>query len=391
MDHANRILAFIQWLYQTGLKSKNTLDFTEQLTAQLCAFGLPLARYSTAIPSLHPQIVGFSSKWTPKEGVTFRQYEAEDRKSEEYLNSPFRRAFEQGLTHYYDLRGRAETLEYGLLRDLKNEGITGYMLVALPFSDGSFKAVSFATDQDDGFQHQHLEFIEALQGPLAAAIEIRYLNYTAGLLMDTYVGPIAGQRVLKGDITRGSGETIDAVIWFCDLKGFTALSEQASSTALINVLNRYFEGVCTAIEAGGGEVLKFIGDAVLAVFQTGDSMAQKALEAAGQALVNLEQVNHDLAVQDLPPVECGIALHKGTVVYGNIGSATRLDFTVIGQDVNLASRIEALTRDLQAPILVSEAFAQVHQGNFECEGRFALKGLSGTHAVYRPLGEEYKG
>ena len=206
--------------------------------------------------------------------------------------------------------------------------------------------------------------------------------------MDTYVGPVTGQRVLDGEIKRGSGDTIRAAIWFCDPKDFTALSERLPGQVLIDKLNAYFDAVTSAIEAEEGEVLKFIGDAVLAIFQPreGDeaAAAHHALAAARAATTNLSDANATRREAGEPEIECGISLHFGDVIYGNVGGQTRLDFTVIGPAVNLASRIEGLTRELGRPVLVSAEFAALHGGEFEALGSFALKGLSDKREVYAP-------
>jgi len=199
---------------------------------------------------------------------------------------------------------------------------------------------------------------------------------------------VAGRRVLEGAIRRGSGETIPAAIWFCDLKGFATLSETLPDQVLIDLLNAYFDAVTQAIESQGGEILKFIGDAVLAIFQPCDGdeagAAARAMVAANEALERLRMANSERTAVGAPEIECGIALHVGDVLYGNVGGANRLDFTVIGRAVNLASRIESLTRELARPVLVSDAFAAAHGGDFEDLGQFDLKGIAEARSVLAP-------
>jgi len=244
--------------------------------------------------------------------------------------------------------------------------------------------MTLASDAPGGFADAHMEILHALRNALAARMEIQYLRYLNRVLMDTYVGATAGRKVLAGAIKRGSSETIRAVIWFCDLKGFTALSEDLAAPQLLDTLNRYFEAVTTAIEAHDGEVLKFIGDAVLAIFQPGAGRdrdaAIRALAAAQQALRALREANREAG----SAAECGIALHFGDVLYGNVGGRRRLDFTVIGPAVNLASRLESLTRKLARPVVVSASFAAVHGGAFAELGAHSFKGIARAEMVFAP-------
>ena len=193
--------------------------------------------------------------------------------------------------------------------------------------------------------------------------------------------------MLDGAIKRGMGETIRAAIWFCDLRGFTALSEELAGDAVIDLLNDYFDVVTAAIEGADGEILKFIGDAVLATFAPNEgedeaAAAGRALTAARAAVTALAERNAERAAAGKPEIGLGIALHFGDVHYGNVGGANRLDFTVIGPAVNLSSRIEALTREVGRTVLVSQGFANLHGGDFETVGEFALKGLRAKQTVF---------
>ncbi len=340
--------------------------------------GLPLTRYTTGVPSLHPHVDSFSALWEEENGLTFRQFRNFDTPVNPLLNSPIFVAYE-GRPCRCRLEEPPQEGEFEILAELRETGLTDYIVLALPFADGSFKAMSFATNRPGGFASDEIAVMEALAHPLAVAVEVRYLRHLAGTLMDTYVGPVAGRKVLDGAIRRGSGETIRAAIWYCDLKGFTELSGRLPGETLIETLNAYFDVVTRAIEAQGGEVLKFIGDAVLAIFQPGEGgdcgACRSALCAAQDAVAEFTAVNASRRDEGFVEIECGIALHFGDVLYGNVGGENRLDFTVIGPAVNLASRIESLTRDLDQPVLVSERFAALHAGSFEDLGSFALKGI----------------
>jgi adenylate cyclase len=214
------------------------------------------------------------------------------------------------------------------------------------------------------------------------------LRRTARTLLDTYVGAQSGGRVLAGQIQRGSGETIRAVIWLCDLRGFTNLSETLPRDALIDLLNCYFGPMCDAVAGEGGEVLKFIGDAMLAIFPIGAEAAQTcgaALVAAENAQAALIEENLRREGLGLPRIEYGLALHVGDVLYGNIGSDTRLDFTVIGPAVNLTARIESLCRQLGRPFLLSSDFVGAAQISAQSLGAFELKGVGVEQEIFVPI------
>lgn len=377
------------WLLTDARLSVGSRDIDQAIVDRLIEAGLPLSRYTTGVPSLHPQVDSFSVLWERGKGITHRQFRERTEIASQLQRSPIIIAYREGKSRRYRLEGPALDDEYELLGDFRKAGMTDYFVLALPVSDGSSKVMTFSTDQPGGFLDSHIEILNGLQHPLAVIIELGYFRHLTTTLMETYVGPVAGRRVLSGDIRRGAGETFRAVIWFCDLKGFTALSERLPGQVLIDTLNAYFDAATTAIEDHGGEILKFIGDAVLAIFQPHNgnevAAAKSALAAAGQAVQQIGTENIRREASGEPLIECGIAMHVGEVIYGNVGGQKRLDFTVIGPAVNLASRIEALTRDLKCPVLVSADIAALPAGEFENLGVFSLKGVSGEQLVYAPV------
>jgi adenylate cyclase len=217
-------------------------------------------------------------------------------------------------------------------------------------------------------------------------LEIQTLHRTTLTLLDTYVGPIAGRRVLDGAIKRGMCDSIQAVIWFCDLRGFTELSEKLSGGELVTFLNDYFGAMTEAVERHGGEVLKFIGDALLAIFplssENDSSVAERARVAATEAATAIRMLNEKRSQAGQPVIRFGLALHVGEVLYGNIGGAARLDFTVIGQAVNVAARIESLCKTLNQQILFSGDFAKLCGIDAAPLGSFPLKGIGTEQPVY---------
>ena len=379
----------IDWLLTEARTINETAALDLAIVDRLKLAGIPLKRYTTGVPSLHPQVNSFSTLWEEDKGLTFRQYSGN--RPRQLINSPIFIAYDKGESTRCPMTGAPDEDQFDIVRDLRAEGYTDYLVLALPFSDGSHKAASFATDRQDGFTQSDVDFLHAIRYALAAVIETRYLRHMAKTLMETYVGPVAGSRVLNGNIKRGSGETIRAAIWFCDLKGFTTLSDHLDSEIIIDMLNGYFDAVTTAIEDHNGEILKFIGDAVLAIFQPATERPQadrdaatRALAAARQAVGDLQKYNAEDRIEAGPLIEAGIALHFGDVYYGNVGGKNRLDFTVIGPNVNLASRIEGLTRQTKTPILVSDDFQRIQGGPFECLGAFTLKGIDEKCSVFAP-------
>jgi adenylate cyclase len=257
----------------------------------------------------------------------------------------------------------------------------------VPFADGSHKALSFATGRPGGFNDDELALFAAMIPAVAFNLEVQALRRTARTLLDTYVGRQSGGRVLDGQIQRGSGETIRAVIWLCDLRGFTSLSERLSRDDLIDLLNSYFGPMCDAVAREGGEILKFIGDAMLAIFPIHADPTQTcaaALSAAAQAQAALAEENARREGECLPRIDYGLALHIGDVMYGNIGSDTRLDFTVIGPAVNLTARIESMCRQLGRQLLLSGEFVEAGGIAAQSLGAYSLKGVGADQEIFAP-------
>ena len=362
-------------------------EFLEAFAHELRAAGVDVSRITTGVPILHPQIFSFSGLWQLETGTTERLYRAGPDAQATMTKSPIRIAYEGGGPVRCDLAAPAQDGEFAILADLRRDGYTDYIVYAVPFADGSHKALSFATMRRGGFNRDELALFEATIPAVAFNLEVQALRRTARTLLDTYVGQQSGGRVLEGQIRRGAGETIRAVIWLCDLRGFTNLSETLPRDALIDLLNCYFGPMCDAVAAQGGEVLKFIGDAMLAIFPIGADAAQTcaaALLAAGQAQTALAKENLRRQGSGLPQIDYGLALHVGDVLYGNIGSDTRLDFTVIGPAVNLTARIELMCRQLGRSLLLSSDFVSVGGISAESLGSFPLKGIAAEQEIFVP-------
>jgi adenylate cyclase len=381
--------AVLDWLIGPARRLPNAPVLVVELAQRLIAAGLPLARVSFHVRTLHPQQFGLTCIWRPD--LTAPEIAAIPHgawESDSFRQSPLRQLYIDQLPR---VRQRLdlpdEALPFLLYRELKAEGLTDYCALPMTFLDGKIHSTTWSTDRPGGFTEAELSQIEDLLPVFSLLVEIHLRRRITLNLLNTYVGRHAGERILEGQITRGSGTTVDAAIWFCDLRGFTALSERAGRDELLACLNQYFDCMGHAVEAEGGEILKFVGDAMLAIFPVGEANAcRRALDAALNAQAAMAALNQARAERAEEALRFGIALHVGEVMYGNIGTASRLDFTVIGPAVNLASRIEGLCRELGAEILISDSFLKGCAGGrpLRSLGRHRLAGIERTVELFTP-------
>jgi adenylate cyclase len=275
---------------------------------------------------------------------------------------------------------------YPLFDQLRDEGLTDYVALPMTFSDGKIHGTTWSSDRPGGFESAHIAQIEDLLPAYSLLLEIHLNRRIAINILDTYVGHHAGERILAGQITRGGGQSVRAAIWLCDLRGFTALSESKGRDEVIGHLNRFFDCMAEPVERHGGEILKFMGDAMLAIFPLETEQAcARALQAAVEARRAMAGLNEELRAGGQEPLGFGIALHVGEVMYGNIGAVGRLDFTVIGRAVNLAARMQALCRVLGPTVLVSDTFVQRCSGVASCPGAFRSLGEHQLVGIARPV------
>jgi adenylate cyclase len=351
--------AMLDWLIGDARRLPDGPALLAELCERLHGQGLPLARASFHLRTLHPQLFGIGFYW--QHGADqIRVFRAEHgiERTDVYRRSPMRLLFEGagGVRQRLDLSEAG--FDFPLFDELRREGLTDYVALPVTFTDGRIQGTTWSSDRPGGFATEELAQIEDLLPLFGLLLEIHFNRRITINLLDTYVGHNAGERILKGQITRGSGETVAAAIWYCDLRGFTALSERLGRDALLACLNDYFDCMAGAVERQGGEILKFIGDAMLAIFPLADADAcRRALAAALEARAAMAALNQRRRAQGDEVLAFGIALHEGEVMYGNIGAADRLDFTIVGPAVNLTSRIEGLCRTLERDLLISDAFA----------------------------------
>jgi adenylate cyclase len=375
----------VEWLVHGARNAPLSQEVLTELCRRMTAAGLPLWRVTVFVRTLHPEIVGRRFVWHPETGteVSDGSFELLERRS--FLESPMMYVANTGEPLRRRLADPDCVMDYPILHDLRAEGVTDYFVAPLHFSSGEVHFSSWATRQPGGFTDAEIEAIERVIPPLARIGEIRAWYRVAGNLLTTYIGKNAGERVLAGHIRRGDTEAIHAAIWLSDMRGFTMLADTLPPQQLVDLLNRYFDCQVPAIHERGGEVLKYMGDGLLAIFPIGAerdfvSVCAAALAAGRTARDNIAALH---IAEDGPALRFGLALHVGDVLFGNIGSGNRLDFTCIGPAVNLAARLEKLAGRLGRTILASEDFVD-HCGDegLQPVGRFAVAGFAAEQMVY---------
>ena len=351
-----------RWFVTEGYTITDTAELVRQSAERLVAAGIPLYRLAYFRRTLHPELIGDAFFWRRGRSVEAMAARPEVLQGSDYIEGPLIQVFEQAKTIRVRLESRDEDL-VSILRQLKQEGATDYVALPVLFSTGHVDALSVVSDRPGGFSSEDLRRMYGLEFLFARIAEIHSLRKTAADLLDAYVGRAAGRRILAGEIKRGDGQSIEAVIWYCDLRGFTRASDQLPRDTVIDLLNDWFGTMAAAVTAEGGEILKFMGDAMLAIFPVAagerQATAGRALAAADAAAAGIETLNAARRADSRPVVRYGLALHIGEVMFGNIGAPTRLDFTVIGPAVNRAARLERLCGALDRAIVISAELAEL--------------------------------
>jgi adenylate cyclase len=378
----------VDWLVDGGRTARRPEDVLAGLCDRLLACGLPLHRVAVFVTTLHPDVMGRRFLWRPGEGVVVSEAPYGMLETDTYRRSPVPVVFATAKP----IRRRIEApdcpTDYQIVEEMRAEGVTDYLIQPLQFTNGEVHAISWTTLRPGGFTDNDVAGLEAIRRPFARLAEVYAVRRIATTLLDTYVGRGAGERILQGRIRRGDIERIDAVILLSDLRDFTAQSDRLPGEAVIGLLNSYFDCLVPALEAHGGEVLKFVGDGLLGILPVAADPAaacRGALATAGEARAALAQGNAERGARAEPPLRYGVALHLGEVLYGNIGSTGRLDFTTIGPAVNLTARLESLARDLGRDLVASAAFARHCQDALTSLGSFRLRGFRASQEVFAPV------
>ena len=394
-EPTTEITRITDWITQQGLLRSSLETLLEGFCERLQGIGIPIMRGYISGQTLHPTISTLACAWRHAEGVRTDVYVHRDGQSQAYLRSPIKRILDLGVDDLRVRLGPDQPSEFPVCEELRREGATDYLGQFTKFGrDGdpdnkTGLMSSWATAQSGGFSDADIALLRHMMPHLALAVQARISQDISINLLDTYVGKEAGYRILDGEIRRGALDKISSVIFLADLRGFTAMSERVPRDQLVKMLNEYFDCLVTPIVDRGGNVLKFLGDGLLATFplngDPADRLCEKALEAATEVLRNIADLQLTRSAEDKAVMELDIALHLGDVYWGNVGSMERLDFTVIGPAVNEASRIEALCDQYQQNLLVSETFAEAakHSSNrLVSIGRFALRGVQSVQSIY---------
>lgn len=386
------------WLAGEALGNSEPAALFESLCRRLRAAGVPIMRGNVSFNVLHPLYSAGALTWTA-DGVDVQLFDWNAGVSAQYLRSPMHHAIRHGLPILRRrLTGRTALLDFPVLPDLRDRGGHDYLLFLIPFAehprdDGPLNdpqgrrgiICSWVGDRPGGFNDGEIRLLQRITSRLVVALKGRLDRAIAHNVASAYLGRHAGQAVLRGAIHRGDGEKLQAALWYSDLRHSTTLADHDTAEGFLRVLNRYFEMTAGAIHDHGGEVVSFIGDAVLGFFRTdGDPGAAcaRALAAAREAQFRLATHEPD---DDAARIEFGIGLHLGEVIHGNVGVPERLQFTLVGSPVNEVARIEDLTKTLGEPLVASEAFANAVPGPWRTLGEHALRGIMRPIGILAPV------
>ncbi|MDH4438799.1 MAG: adenylate/guanylate cyclase domain-containing protein [Rhizobium sp.] len=383
-------IALAKSLHHWMLNEVSNERFIDNIFVELCArlhgAGIPVARSTLHFRINNPQWLGARIEWVP--GLTearITTFEHGTELTPEFLLSPIFELSKGGDELRQNLLVDNPARPYPLFAALRAEGLTDYVALPLQHTLDKRHAVTFASDAADGFSPGQLAVLRGLVPVLALVSEVRIKNALARTLLQTYVGPHASEEILAGATTRGSGVTVSAAVVICDIRGFTGIANAWPRDDVIGLLNAYFDAIADPIDRHGGEILKFMGDGLLAIFPLAQERAVantfEAVVEAHQGMLALNAINMSLGK---PSIASGFGVHVGDVMYGNIGSRRRLDFTVIGPAVNIASRLETLTKSVHHPVLFSEAFVRMGQleAMVDSIGEHELRGVSEPVSVF---------
>jgi adenylate cyclase len=384
-ESLSEVIVLRDWLVTAAARLEDPNGVLTGFVERLQEIGLPIDRAALAIEALHSEYAGIGRFWTREEGTVVRYLPHGDRRAEDYESSPFAWVNRTGEWLLLDLDKTSDDM-FPVLPELKEAGYRHYLTIPIPFSTGAKNAISFATRVPSGFDQRMLKILRLTIPSFTLVIELRATNNRLDDVLRIYVGDEPHKAILSGAILRGQVSRIRSAILFADMRDYTRISSTLSPEHAVELLNNYFDCLVPPIEDEGGEVLKYLGDGLLAIVRDrGDDTGgapQAALSAALKAIRRVDAANNEGRFP--VPIKIGIALHHGDAAYGNVGSGRRLDFTVIGRDVNLASRIAKLNKSLGEPLLMSKAFVEHLWGDPFPLGIHQVEGFEEKIEVFRP-------
>ncbi len=380
------------WMITEGRRSGDPVKVVSHFCSSLIEEGVPLWRVNIGQRFANPLLIAWGVVWTP-DGTDSYDVTHETMLTEGYVGSSFEYILEHRKPLHKSLRQLDPKTEHSSYLEFAGLGGTDYYATLMYYGDGSLHGCTFVTQEREGFSPQHLESIEAVLPALSSALEPVTMRKSAKGLLRTYLGDGPSDAVWNGRIKRGERTTLDAVVMFSDLRGFTALSEVAPEADVFDALSGYFDLVVQSVEDNGGDVLKFMGDGILSIFtiETQANHAERcrnAAQAAQTVLAGLTTLNRRRVDAKKPSLDVGIGINVGQVSYGNIGSPGRLDFTVLGGAVNVASRIEGLTKFIGRRVLATSAIADASPDLFSPCGFHEVRGLARPIELFSLVEEE---
>ncbi len=379
------------WLMSQALGEGEVQDIVGGCCDRLLAAGIPLWRGFVSFRILHPKFASVSLIWRRDErSGTVERIETlhgEAFTSDDWRQSPMNHMLSTQIPFLRRrLLGQEELLDFPVCRELRDQGASDYFAWMMPFArfdepgphaDGVIG--SWSSDRPSGFSDGDIRSLVRIQQRLVVSLKVQIKQQIAHTVLATYLGMDAGRQVLDGQIRRGDGEMVHAVIWYSDMRDSTRLADSLVAEDFLKTVNSYFECTAGAVLANGGEVLRFIGDAVLAIFPIRDgdpkSACELAMAAVRDAEARLEAINGERAQAGLEVLDYGLGLHVGDVMFGNIGVPERLEFSVVGPAANEVARIENLTKALGRRTLASAEFTRSAPCEWESTGEHALKGV----------------
>jgi adenylate cyclase len=406
-----RIIELHIWALEQGLRGAGAEALFDGFCQLLVAAGLPIWRAFTAMRTLHPQWAGYGYTWRRDlNAIQPSSWEREDDLEPAWRDSPFAHLLREAtqtsarsLQMRRRLAGPEAALEFPVLAEFAEAGATDYFALLCRFgaqsdpSHGTGIAYSFITQRPEGWSEDDLTLLRSVLPAVSLAMMSHATHTIADSLLAAYLGNDAGRRVHAGAVERGSVESIHAVLWYADLRGFTSIADATGGQVLVELLDDVFETLAASLRPRGGEVLKFLGDGMLAIFPVTPSrraaICRSALDAAAEAMAGLEKLNGARRAAGLPVAAVDIALHLGEVLYGNIGAADRLDFTVIGPAVNEVARMETLCEPLGHAVLVSAELAAAAEAGERLEplGRHRLRGVRAERELFALIPDAMRG
>ena len=391
MPARDDVTGLIDWILAEGCNGDDLGTILVGVSERLVAQGIPLCRANLSMPTIDPTTAVINLRWLRDEGLTRAALGVVDSYGSPFQRSPIRYLLDQDVSRArWKLEDPEVVRQFELFAELRGQGMTEYALRLVPFSQRRTAlqgmVLSLATDRPGGFADAEIDVVDRILPALGVAAYRVGLSKVAAETLGAYLGPQTGARVLQGVIRRGDSQVISAALLLADLRGFSALADRAAAKKVVGWLNQHLECIGDAITEQGGEILKFLGDGLLAIFPSQTIGAEQACRSALAAAVGAHRRNGALnarrSAEHEPTLELSIALHFGDVVYGNIGTARRLDFTVVGPAVNEVSRMETLGKALRHDLLLSQSVADRCGQPVISLGAHELRGIAGRREMY---------